>query len=50
MLQQQILQLLQDVAAERGMALLLISHDLGLIAQNTDQMLVLYGGTVLESW
>ncbi|MDD2608799.1 MAG: ABC transporter ATP-binding protein [Giesbergeria sp.] len=48
-LQQQILQLLQDVAAERGMALLLISHDLGLIAQNTDQMLVLYGGTVLES-
>ncbi len=48
-LQQQILQLLQDVAAERGMALLLVSHDLGLIAQNTDQMLVLYGGTVLES-
>ncbi|MBX9937434.1 MAG: ABC transporter ATP-binding protein [Burkholderiaceae bacterium] len=48
-LQQQILDLLQDLAAERGMALLLISHDLGLIAQNTDQMLVMYGGSVMES-
>ena len=31
------------------MALLLISHDLGVIAQNVSHMLVMYGGTVVES-
>ena len=31
------------------MALLLISHDLGLIAQNVQRMLVMYGGSVVES-
>jgi peptide/nickel transport system ATP-binding protein len=31
------------------MALMLISHDLGLIAQNVARMLVMYGGSVVES-
>jgi peptide/nickel transport system ATP-binding protein len=35
--------------AERGMALILISHDLGVIAQTVSKMLVMYGGSVVES-
>ncbi len=48
-LQQQILDLIADLVAERGMALILISHDLGVISQNVDRMLVMYGGSVVES-
>lgn len=48
-IQQQILDLISDLVAERGMALILISHDLGVIAQNVDRMLVMYGGSVVES-
>jgi peptide/nickel transport system ATP-binding protein len=48
-IQQQILDLIRDLVAERGMALMLISHDLGVIAQNVDRMLVMYGGSVVES-
>ncbi len=47
--QGQILDLISDLVQERGMALLLISHDLGVIAQNAERMLVMYGGMVLES-
>lgn len=47
--QQQILDLLQELVAEHSMALLLISHDLGVIAQNVEQLQVMYGGTVVES-
>ena len=43
--QQQILDLIRDLVAERGMALILISHDLGVIAQNVARMLVMYGGS-----
>ena len=48
-IQQQILDLISELVAERGMALMLISHDLGVIAQNVDRMLVMYGGSVVES-
>ncbi len=48
-IQGQILDLISDLVRERGMALLLISHDLGVIAQNVSNMLVMYGGTVVES-
>jgi peptide/nickel transport system ATP-binding protein len=48
-IQQQILQLLRELVAERRMALMLISHDLGVIAQNVARMLVMYGGSVVES-
>ena len=47
--QQQILDLISDLVAERSMALILISHDLGVISQNADRMLVMYGGSVVES-
>ena len=47
--QRQILELIRELVAERGMALLLISHDLGVIAQNVRRMLVMYGGSVVES-
>ena len=47
-LQQQILALIAELVAERQMALILISHDLGVIAQNVDRMLVMYGGSVVE--
>jgi peptide/nickel transport system ATP-binding protein len=47
-IQKQILDLIRDIVAERGMALMLISHDLGVIAQNVRRMLVMYGGAVVE--
>lgn len=46
--QKQVLQLIADLVAERGMALVLISHDLGVVAQNAKRMLVMYGGNVVE--
>ena len=48
-IQAQILDLISELVEERGMALILISHDLGVIAQNTRHMMVMYGGTVIES-
>ena len=48
-IQGQILDLIHDLVTERSMALLLISHDLGVIAQNVQRMVVMYGGSVVES-
>ncbi len=48
-IQGQILDLISDLVQERGMALILISHDLGVIAQNVEHMMVMYGGSVVES-
>jgi len=48
-IQRQILDLIGELVAERRMALILISHDLGVIAQNVQRMLVMYGGSVVES-
>jgi peptide/nickel transport system ATP-binding protein len=48
-IQGQILDLIADLVAERGMAMILISHDLGVIAENAQRMMVMYGGTVIES-
>ena len=48
-IQGQILDLIHDLVSERSMALLLISHDLGVIAQNVQRMVVMYGGSVVES-
>jgi peptide/nickel transport system ATP-binding protein len=48
-IQREVLDLIASLVAEDGMALLLISHDLGVMAENVQRMLVMYGGTVVES-
>ncbi|MEJ8839425.1 ABC transporter ATP-binding protein [Ramlibacter sp. AN1133] len=48
-IQRQILDLIRELVAERHMALILISHNLGVIAHNVQRMLVMYGGSVVES-
>jgi oligopeptide/dipeptide ABC transporter ATP-binding protein len=46
--QAQIMELLLDLQAELGMALILISHDLGLAASYTDDVIVMYAGGIVE--
>jgi peptide/nickel transport system ATP-binding protein/oligopeptide transport system ATP-binding protein len=46
--QAEILALLQSLQAETGMALMLISHDLGLVAGIADTVAVMYAGQVVE--
>ncbi len=47
-IQAQILELLSDIRAEFGMAVILITHDLGVVAQHVDRVMVMYGGRVVE--
>jgi len=47
-LQREVLQLIEGLVREDGMALLLISHDLALMADRVQRLLVMYGGTVVE--
>lgn len=47
--QAQIMDLLGDIQTEFGTALIMITHDLGIVAGSTDRMLVLYGGQVMET-
>jgi len=47
-IQGQILDLINELVDETGMALILISHDLGVIAETCDDVLVMYGGMVAE--
>ena len=47
--QAQILDLLEDVQRRTGLALLLITHDLGIVAETAHRLMVLYGGRVMES-
>ncbi|WP_238368489.1 dipeptide ABC transporter ATP-binding protein [Mesobacterium pallidum] len=46
--QAQILDLLDDLRRERQMGLILISHDLAVVAQRTDRVAVMYGGEIVE--
>ena len=46
--QAQILDLIQGLQAEMGMAAILITHDLGVIAENCDEVVVMYAGRVVE--
>src|SRR5579883_112122 len=46
--QAQILDLLVELVEETGMSLILVSHDLAAVAETADEVLVLYGGTVVE--
>jgi peptide/nickel transport system ATP-binding protein len=47
-IQAQILELLQEIRRDTGMALVLISHDLGVVAENTDRVCVMYAGRIVE--
>ena len=46
--QAQILNLLKDMQRDLGMAVLLITHDLGVIAEQCDEVVVMYAGRVVE--
>lgn len=46
--QKEILQLLKDIQQETGMAMIFISHDLNLVSQVADDILVLYQGKMIE--
>jgi len=46
--QAQILDLLKKLAKERGTAIILITHDMGVIAETTDRVAVLYSGRLAE--
>lgn len=48
-IQQQILVLLRDIQRERGMAVLLVTHDLNLVARFADDVAVMYAGRIVES-
>jgi len=47
-IQAQVLQLLRDTQAQAGMAMLLITHDLGVVAQMAQQVAVMYAGQIVE--
>ena len=47
-IQAQILDLLRNLQREKGMAILLITHDLGVIAENADHVVVMYAGKIVE--
>jgi peptide/nickel transport system ATP-binding protein len=46
--QRQILELLTTLVAERELALILVSHDLGVVAGHTDEVAVMYAGRIVE--
>jgi oligopeptide/dipeptide ABC transporter ATP-binding protein len=48
-IQDQILSLLERLRRELGMAVLLITHDMGVIAEHADRVLVMYAGQIIES-
>jgi peptide/nickel transport system ATP-binding protein len=47
--QSQILELFDDLRQRLGMGLLLITHDMGIVAGHTDRVLVMYGGQQVET-
>lgn len=47
--QAQVLELLRDLQRSRGMAMLLITHDLGVVAQMAQQVAVMYAGEIIET-
>ena len=47
-IQAQILELMKDLQKELGMAIILVTHDLGVIATMCDEIIVMYGGRVCE--
>ena len=47
-IQAQILNLLKEIQADRGMSIVLITHDLGVIAEMCDRVCVMYAGEIVE--
>jgi oligopeptide/dipeptide ABC transporter ATP-binding protein len=47
-IQAQIMELLAACKAERGMAILLITHNLGVVAQHADRVAIMYAGRIME--
>jgi len=47
-IQAQILELMQELQEKMGMAIIMVTHDLGVIASMCDEILVMYGGRVCE--
>ena len=47
-IQAQILELIQDLQKKMGMAVILVTHDLGVIAEMCDNIVVMYGGRICE--
>ena len=47
--QSRIMRLLAEIRAELGTAVILVTHDVGIVAGSCDEMVVLYGGRVMES-
>jgi len=47
-IQAQILELMKDLQAEMGMSIIMITHDLGVIAETCDDVVVMYAGRVAE--
>ena len=48
MIQAQILELLAGLSQEMGMATIMVTHDLGVVGQRCDRVLVMYGGLIAE--
>ena len=47
--QSQIMRLLAEVRTDFGTAIILVTHDVGVVAGSCDEMIVLYGGRIMES-
>ncbi len=47
-IQAQILELLRNLREQKGMSILLISHDIGIIAENADITAIMYAGRIME--
>lgn len=47
-IQAQILELMKSLQAELGMAIIMITHDLGVVAQLCDEVIVMYAGSICE--
>ncbi len=48
-IQAQILDLIKELQKRSGMSIILITHDLGVIAENCDQVAVMYAGQIVEA-
>ncbi len=48
-IQSQVLGLIKDLQKDSGTALVMITHDMGVIAETTDRVVVMYGGLVMEN-